>query len=143
MNTYETVQDHIKTAMKNHDDVTRDVLRRVVSDIKNQTVNAGKEISEDIVIKCLNKIAKQYHESIEQYKSAGRNDLVEKETKESNIVNEFLPKAMSEEDIKKIIDDLCKTIEPIKKNMGQFMKHLTDPSINKQFASSYLKTFLK
>ena len=67
--------------MFKNDNFTRDCLRMIVSDIKNQTVNANpqKEITNDVCLKILQKSAKTHKDSIEQFKSAGRVELVEKE----------------------------------------------------------------
>jgi len=143
MATYETIQDDIKTSMKDHDVVRRDVLRSLVSDIKNQTVNAGKEITEDIVIKCIQKSVKQHNDSIQQFESANRLDLASKEILERDILQSYLPKMASEDEIKQLIDAMTFSIQPLKKNMGLFMKGLSSPSIDKKIASKYLNQILK
>jgi uncharacterized protein YqeY len=129
--------------MKEHDNQTRDVLRSLVSDIKNQTINAGKDITEDAVLKCLQKSVKQHNDSINQFNDAGRTELAEKELAERMILERYLPSMKSEDEIKDIINELIKTIEPIKRNMGIIMKNLNDPSIDKKIASKYLNQILK
>ena len=61
---YEQIATDIKSAMKTGDTVRRDCLRSLMSEIKNQTVNAGKELTEDIVVKCVQKAVKQHDDSI-------------------------------------------------------------------------------
>lgn len=55
---YDEIVKDIKDAMINHENTKRDCLRALVSEIKNQTVNAGKEITDEIVLKCVQKSAK-------------------------------------------------------------------------------------
>ena len=95
--TYEKIQEAIKVAMKSGDATTRDVLRMVVSDIKNKTVNEGKDITEEAVITCLKKFAKQIEDSIESAKMAARIDLEEKARGELAIVSQFLPSMIPNE----------------------------------------------
>lgn len=147
--TYDTITDKIKEAMKQNDALVRDCLRGVVSEIKNQTVNAGKEITEDICINVLRKCAKQRKDSILNFEAGNRNDLAEKEKKELKLIEQFLPQMLSEEQIQmkvlKLIAD--NHIEQTKKNMGVIMKALNQlPEknlIDKKYVSQYLNILLK
>lgn len=139
---YESILTDIKCAMLNKDTVKRDCLRNLVSEIKNQTVNAGKELTEDIVVKCVQKAVKQHDDSITQFKEANRTDLVEKETAELEVLNGYLPKMLSEDDTKALIDNILQTIEATKKNMGLVMKQLPN-AVDRKFAEKYLNRILK
>ena len=97
MGTYEKVQADVKTAMLERDDVRRDCLRMLVSDVKNQTVNAGREITEEIVVKCVKKAVKQREDALSQFEQAGRDDLAGRERAELAFLREYLPKAMPED----------------------------------------------
>ena len=142
----------IKDAMKAHDNLKRDCLRSIVSEIKNQTVNAGKEITDDICIKVLQKSVKTHNDSIAQFAYAGRNDLLEKENAEVGILNEFLPKMLSDDEVKSLVEDVVKQLSeqfgrPImKKDMGIVMKTLstmpTASSINMKIASKVVVSLL-
>ena len=143
---YNKISNDIKDAMKAHDNVKRDCLRTVMSDIKNLTVNAGKEITDDACLKVLQKSAKTHQDSIDQFKAAGRDDLASKELQELDILKSYLPKALSAEEteveVKKVLER--SGIDPVKKNMGQFMKILSQvPGIDKKAASSFLGKLLK
>ena len=61
---YDDIQLEIKAAMLAHDNIKRDCLRIIVSEVKNQTVNAGKPLTEDIVVKVLQKSVKMHNDSI-------------------------------------------------------------------------------
>lgn len=143
---YNKISNDIKDAMKAHDNVKRDCLRTVMSDIKNLTVNAGKELTDDACLKALQKSAKTHQDSIDQFKAAGRDDLASKEIQELDILKSYLPKALSAEEteaeVKKVLEG--SGIDPVKKNMGQFMKILSQvPGIDKKAASSILAKHLK
>jgi uncharacterized protein YqeY len=141
MTTYEKIQSEIKHAMLNKDNVKRDCLRSIVSEIKNQTVNAGKEITEDIVLKCIQKSVKQHKDSIESFKAGGRDDLAEKETEELKHIEVYLPKMLSEDETKTLIENILMNVEATKKNMGIIMKQLPN-EVDKKLASKLLAKML-
>lgn len=140
---FNNIQRKIKEAMFKNDNSTRDCLRMIVSEIKNQTVNANpqKEITDDICLKILQKSAKTHKDSIEQFKSAGRVELVEREEEELKIIESFLPKLLSEDETKNIIENILKNIEATKKNMGIIMKQLPN-EVDKKIASKLLAKML-
>lgn len=141
MTTYEKIQSEIKSAMLNKDNVKRDCLRSIVSEIKNQTVNAGKEITEDIVLKCIQKSVKQHKDSIESFKAGSREDLAEKESEELKHIEVYLPKMLSEDETKTIIENILMNVEATKKNMGIIMKQLPN-EVDKKIASKLLAKML-
>lgn len=142
MTIYETLTNDIKEAMISKNTVKRDCLRSVVSEIKNQTVNAGKELTEDICLKVIQKSVKQHYDSIDQFKAGNRDDLVQKETEELSYLKKYLPDVLDESQTKVIIETLLQTIEPIKKNMGVIMKQLPK-NVDKKIASGILNVILQ
>ena len=139
---YEQIATDIKSAMKTGDTVRRDCLRSLMSEIKNQTVNAGKELTEDVVVRCVQKAVKQHDDSIAQFKEAGRTDLLEKEEKELAVLKTYLPKMLSEDETKVLIDNVLQTVDAIKKNMGFIMKQLPS-EVDRKVAAKYLNGILK
>ena len=128
-----------------HDNIKRDCLRSIVSEVKNQTVNAGKPLTEDIVMKVLQKSVKTHNDSIQQFESAGRVDLADKEKLELEHISRWLPKMLSEEEtievLKKLIAD--NDIAPGKQNFGKVMKLIKDrQNIDKKTASKLLQQML-
>ena len=142
MMIYDKILSDIKQAMIDKDNVKRDCLRSIVSEIKNQTVNAGKELTEDIVLKVIQKSAKQHNDSISQFKAGNRLDLVEKEENELKVIESYLPKMLSAEETHAIVDNILNNIEAIKKNMGLIMKQLPK-EVDRKIASAYLNKVLK
>ena len=140
---FNDIQSKIKTAMFKNDNFTRDCLRMIVSDIKNQTVNANpqKEITDDVCLKILQKSAKTHKDSIEQFKSAGRVELAEREEEELKIIESFLPKMLSDDETRTIIENILTNVEATKKNMGIIMKQLPN-EVDKKIASKILNSLL-
>ena len=149
---FDKINVSIKDAMKAHNNLKRDCLRSIVSEIKNQTVNAGKEITDDACIKVLQKSVKTHNDSIAQFTYAGRNDLLEKEKVEVGILNEFLPKMLSDDEVKSLVEDVVKQLleqfgrPMMKKDMGIVMKTLSTmpnaSSINMKIASKVVASLL-
>lgn len=139
---YEKIQADIKDAMIDKNTVKRDCLRALLSEIKNQTINAGKEITEDIVLKCIQKSVKQHNDSIEQFKTANRDDLAIKEMEEKNYLEVYLPKMLNENETFDAIATILQTIAPAKKNMGTIMR-LLPKEVDRGLASKLLKGILK
>ena len=127
----------------------RDCLRFVISEIKNMTVNANpqnqKEITDEICLSVLRRSEKTHGDSIEQFSSAGRVDLADKENLELSVIESFLPKMMSEDETKAALEKyiLENGIEPLKKNIGVVMKGISSiAGVDKRVASRILSSIL-
>lgn len=140
--TYDQILNDIKDAMFEKNSVKRDCLRGIVSEIKNQTVNAGKPLTEEICLNVIKKSVKQHIDSIESFKLGKREDLALKEMEELSYIKKFMPQVLDEEQTKNAILEILKEVEPIKKNFGIVMKKLSG-NIDKKIASSILNTLLK
>ncbi len=113
----------MKSALKSGDKDKLSTIRMLISEIKKVQIDKQKELTDEEIIQVIQKYAKQRKESIKQYKEAGRNDLAEKEQKELDIVSKFLPEALSEDEIQKIVDDvIAETGASSMKDMGKVMK---------------------
>lgn len=112
--TKQQLKDELKQAMLAKDETKTSVLRMIISAISYfeiQKGGAGYEATEEDVQAVLQKEAKQHNDSIEQFKTAGRQELVDKETKELEIIKKYLPEQMSEEEIKKLVDEAVSQTE--------------------------------
>ena len=120
------IEEKLNQALKAKDKNTYPTLRLVVSAIKDAEI-AGrtkdqKEITDSDITAILKKMIKQRNESCEVYKKAGRNELLENETKEIKVISFFLPKQLSEEETKKICADVIKSVGASSmKDMGKVM----------------------
>ena len=120
------IEEKLNQALKAKDKNTYPTLRLVVSAIKDAEIagrtKGQKEISDSDITTILKKMIKQRNESCEVYKKAGRNELLENETQEIEVINAFLPKQLSEEETKKICADVIKSVEASSmKDMGKVM----------------------
>lgn len=115
----------IKTAMKAQDSETVMTLRTLNAAIKDQTVNAGIEVTDEVVTAVINKAIKQRADAIEQFAAAGRQDLVDKEQKQMELCRNYQPKQMDRAEIEVLVR-ACITESGAtgKKEMGKVMQLL-------------------
>ncbi len=126
MSLKKQIDNKLTVALKAKDKNIYPTLRLIVSAIKDAEI-AGrskglKELSDSDVMALLKKMIKQRNESCEVYKKAGRKELLANETNEINIISTFLPKQLSEEETKKICEDVIKSLGASSmKDMGKVM----------------------
>ena len=123
------IEEKLNQALKDKDKNIYPTLRLVVSAIKDAEIanrtKESKSVSDGIIIAILKKMIKQRNESCEVYKKAGRQELLETETNEINVINKFLPKQLSDEETKKICEEAIKTSSATSlKDMGKVMGQL-------------------
>lgn len=114
--------EDMKTAMRSGEKERLLTIRLILSAVKQQEVDTREEQSDDDIIVSLTKMQKQRRESISQFKKADRQDLVVKEEQELEIISEYLPAALAEDEIDKLIAEAMSTsgAESIK-DMGKVM----------------------
>lgn len=127
---YDTIMTDIKEAMKSHDKETLSTLRFLKSAIDlfkiNNKMDRTESPNDDTVIEVVSKQVKTHKESIEEFKKAGRNDLVENLLKEVQVLSKYLPEQLSEDEVRSKIDEVISSIEATSiKDMGKVMKELT------------------
>lgn len=116
------IQDAVVTAMKSGDKERLAIIRLMTSSIKQIEVDERIELDDARVIAILDKMVKQRRESIAQFKTAGRDDLVKQESYEIDIIQEFLPQALSEEEVNDIVNQAIEeTGANSIKDMGKVM----------------------
>ena len=126
MSLKKKIEEKLNEALKAKDKSTYPTLRLVVSAIKDAEIasrtKGQKVISDSDLTAILKKMIKQRNESCEVYKKAGRNELLENETKEIEVISAFLPKQLSEEETKKICEEAIKSSGASSmKDMGKVM----------------------
>ena len=116
------IQDAMKTAMKSGDKERLAVVRLMLSAMKQVEVDERVELDDDRVLGILDKMVKQRRESISQYEQGGRDDLASKEQAEIDVIADFLPQPLSEEEIETIINQaISQTGAESMKDMGKVM----------------------
>ena len=120
----EKIYQEINNALKAKDAVKVSTLRMLKASIKNVLIEKKADKLEDIdVIRIINKQVKQRKDSIEKFKEGKREDLASKEEAELKILESYLPKPLSEDELKKIIGEAIKEAgAESKKDMGRVMK---------------------
>ena len=126
MSLKQQIDSNLNKALKAKDKNSYPTLRLIVSAIKDAEIagrsNGKKEITDSDITAILKKMIKQRNESCEVYKKAGRNELLENETKEIEVISAFLPKQLSEEETKKICQETLKSVGATSmKDMGKVM----------------------
>jgi len=116
-------KDYIQ-AMKDRDGIRSGALNFLRAQLKNLHIDKKVQSLEDAdVITVIKKQIKQRQDSIEQFNKGGRQDLVDKETTEMNILKTYLPEEMSEAEIMKLIGEAVKEVQAASvKDMGKVMK---------------------
>ena len=118
----ERLQANLKTAMKEKDTFKRDVIRFVMSAIKQIEVDERKELTDADIEAILVKQIKQRNDAIEQFRKGGRDDLVEKNEKELEVLQSYLPEPMSEEEVREVLKEIvAETGASSMKEMGKVM----------------------
>ena len=150
MSLKQQIEDRLNSALKAKDRDTYPTLRLIISAIKDVEIASRtkdqKEITNSDITAILKKMIKQRNESCEVYKKAGRNELLENEKKEINVISAFLPKQLSDEEMKTVCQETVKVLGATSmKDMGKVMgalksKHLDTIDFSK--VSPILKELL-
>lgn len=116
------ITEDIRTAMRAKDKARLGVLRLISAAIKQREVDERITLDEAQVIAVLDKMAKQRRESLDQYRSAGREDLAQQEEFELNVLRDYLPQPLSESELEQLIDSAVQSTGAASiKDMGQVM----------------------
>ena len=126
MSLKKQIEEKLNKALKDKNKNIYPTLRLMVSAIKDAEIanrtKEKKEVSNSDITAILKKMIKQRNESCEVYKKAGREELLNNETKEIKVISDFLPKQLSEEETKKICEDTIKSLGAVSmKDMGKVM----------------------
>ena len=126
MSLTDRLSDDLKLAMKARDQLRMDAIRMVKAALLNKEIELKKELDEAEMSRVLLTLVKQRKEAAEQYKIGKREELAEKELKELAIIEAYLPKAISQEEIMQIVEATIKESGPVTmKDMGRVMKAVT------------------
>lgn len=123
----ERILEDLKKAMKNQDKETLAVIRMVKGAITLEEINTKKKLSDDDIISIIAKQIKTRKESIVEFEKGNRQDLVEKTSKEIEILNQYMPEQLSEEEVISTIDQIFETVKPTGiSDMGKVMKEASN-----------------
>ena len=147
MSILKNIIDEMYLSMKSGDKEKANTLRTLISKLKDQQIKLRKDISDEEALKIIKTLVKQRKESAEIYSKAGREELAQKENFEISILNNYLPKLMSEEDvlslIKKIVNETnAKDLSDIGKVMPLVMQR-GEGKVDGKIANSILRSLLE
>jgi len=116
------IEQQIREALKSGDKLRLSALRLFWAAIQNEEIAKQREATDEDVVVVAQRLIKQRKESIEAFQKGGREDLAAKERAELEILNKFVPQRLSEEEIKKIVEEVRKDLpEADKNNFGKVM----------------------
>ncbi|TET70065.1 MAG: GatB/YqeY domain-containing protein [Candidatus Zixiibacteriota bacterium] len=110
MTLKDRISEDLKGAIKSGDKPRLSVVRLLKSEIINKEIQKGGELEEDEIFGLLSSMIRKRKEAIEQFKSADRQDLVDRETKELEILRGYQPAQLSETELQQFIDETIKEI---------------------------------
>ena len=128
----DTINQDLKTAMISKDVVGRDTIRMLLSDIKKYEIDERLQADDQIISTLINKNVKQRRDSIEQFKNGNRDDLVQKEQDQLDVILRYLPKQLTEEEIKILVKEEIENLSASSmQDMGKLMGHLKPKLVGK------------
>ncbi len=119
------IAEDVKQAMRDKNAVARDTLRMVQADLKNRRIELQKDLVDDDVLAVLARNVKTRQDSVQQYESAGRPELADKERAEIAVIEGYLPEKMSDDDARAAVQAaIDESGAASMKDMGAVMKVL-------------------
>lgn len=143
------IREEYKIAMLNKNEDRKRVLGNLIAQMKNKEIELrakNKELSEEDIISLIQKIIKQNTEANEMFAKGGRNDLIEQNNIEINILQEFLPKQLTDEEINDIIKSTIVDVNAVSiKDMGKVISQIKSKyagQVDMSIVSSKIKEIL-
>ena len=125
----ETIRSEMLDATRARNNVRRDTLRLLVAAVENERIDVGHELSDDETLRVLQREAKQRRESIEEYRKGNRDDLVQQEQQELEIIQTYLPEQLGEDEVRQLVEETIAEVgatgaDDLRNVMGPLMKKL-------------------
>ncbi len=140
------VQEDLKQAMLSHEEEKLSTIRMLKSALQYfeiQKGGAGYSATDEDVIEVVGREIKKRKESIEMFEKGGRQELADKEKKELEVLNEYLPEQLSEDDVRKLVDDaISQTAATTMQDMGKVMGILSS-QIKGKADGSFVSTIVR
>ncbi|MFF2090325.1 GatB/YqeY domain-containing protein [Paenibacillus sp. NPDC058174] len=147
MNLSERLNDDMKTAMKNQDKFRLTTIRMIRASIKNLEIDLKRPVEDVEVLEILGREVKQRKDSLQEFSKAGRDDLVTDLLAEIEIISQYLPVQLTEEEIKAIVQQTIQELGASSKaEMGKVMGALlpkTKGRADGKLVNQYVQQFLQ
>ncbi|MEJ5284042.1 MAG: GatB/YqeY domain-containing protein [Brevinematia bacterium] len=124
MGLFEDIQAKYIEARKSQDKFLSTVLGMLVSDLKYEKINKQKDLEDADVISVIQKNLKQKKEALEEFKKAGRNDLISDTEKEISLLSSFLPAMLNDSEITDIVKTVVNELSATSSDVGKVMKEV-------------------
>ena len=132
----------MKTAMKAREKERTQTLRMLISSLNNAKIELGEELDEDDVVDVLSTEAKKRREAAESYREGDRDELADKEEAELEVIEEYLPKQLTDEEAAELVDEvIAATGAESKAEMGKVMGSIM-PRIKGRYQGSKIKNIV-
>lgn len=123
---YNKIKEDIVNALKEKDTLKLQTLRGIKGEVDLEHINKKVEINDELVITILSRGIKTRRESITEFEKGNREDLITKTQEEIDLLQQYLPKQLTVEEINVILDEAFKKVNPTSpKDMGLIMKEIT------------------
>lgn len=140
---YEQIKNDMTESMKNKEKERLTVIRGIKAAVDKEHIDKKKEIDDDLVIDVISHQVKLLKDSIKEFEKGNRNDLIEKANFELDTLEKYLPEALTEEELEKILDDIFNKLNPEgMKDMGKIMKEIT-PLVKGRYDMSKISIIIK
>lgn len=106
----ERLQEDLKQAMRDKDEIKVSTLRILIAEIKNAAISKGGDISDQDIVSVLQKEAKKRKEAAEGFRQGGREESAQVEEKELEVIRAYLPEQLSDEELTKIVEETIKEV---------------------------------
>ncbi|MDQ6734548.1 MAG: GatB/YqeY domain-containing protein [Nitrospirota bacterium] len=144
MSLHDRLSEDLKRAMKDRDQLRMDVIRMMKAAILNKELELKKQLDDADMSRVMTTLVKQRRESVEQYQKANRADLASKELKEIDIIQHYLPEALSQADLLRLVDAaIQETSAKGLKDMGVVMKAVMPKLIGQTVDGKHLSDLVK
>mgnify|MGYP004573377507 FL=1 len=143
MNLFEELKKDMIDAMKAKDKDRLTVIRMLKAALDKERIDKKIEITDEVFISVLEKQIKMRNDSIEEFKKAGREELVEKTLGELEVLKKYLPEALSEDEVMDIINDAITKLEATTmKDMGKVMSEVS-PKVKGRYDMKEVSSIIK
>ena len=147
MSISDTLREDMISATKAGESIKVDILKLAIAAIKNAQIESQEELTDEDIVKILRKEARKVEDSIEQFTKAGRQDLVDRESAQLEVLKQYLPQQMSKEDLEKVVSAKVEELKPegmkdMGKVMGAVMKEIggnADGNIVREIVQQHLQ----
>jgi uncharacterized protein YqeY len=125
MSLEERLADEMRSALRSRDTLRLSVIRMARAAVKNKEILERKKLDDNTIVKVISGLVKKGEESLVHFQQANRNELIEKQEKELEILRSFLPQQLSKDEIFALVDEAIKETNALEmKDLGKVMKAL-------------------